>query len=212
MAWAKKAQDAGYKFDSPKHSTLKQRLDISIPPTLHGSVVRTKVFSAEELNVYEPVTLFYFDPIELLKVKFRNPNLLKNFVCYPQLKITNCGQRIYDEATSAKWFKSAFQQSPATDGSKLLPGSLFVGLCDFDNKSAINKLMRSSEHPFLMSMLNLSQKARQRSESWSMIALLPDIEVSNLKKSKSNPTLALKCLNLCHKCSDFLHKSFKDPN
>ena len=63
MAWAKKAQDAGYKFDSPKHSTLKQRLDISIPPTLHGGVVRTKVFSAKELDVDEPVTLFYFDPI-----------------------------------------------------------------------------------------------------------------------------------------------------
>ena len=92
-----------------------------------------------------------------------------------------------------------FNRSPATDGSKLLPGRLFVRLCDFDNKSAIDKLMRSSEHPFLMSMLNLSQKARQRPESWSMIALLPDIEVSNLEKSESNPKLAMKRLNLYHK-------------
>ncbi len=63
-----------------------------------------------------------------------------------------------------------------------------------------------------MSMLNLSQKARQRPASWLMIALLPDIKVSNLKKSESNPKLALKGLKLYHKCSDFLNKSFKDPN
>ncbi len=89
MAWEKKArQDAGYKCNSPKHSTLKQRLDISIPPTLHGGLVITKVFSTEELEVDEPVTLFYFDLIKLLKVKFPNP-FMKNFVCYPQLKRTN---------------------------------------------------------------------------------------------------------------------------
>jgi hypothetical protein len=50
-----------------------------------------------------------------------------------------------------------------------------------------------------------------------MVSLLPDFEVSDLKKSlstqKSNgDNLSLCCLKLYHKCSEFLYSAFKDPN
>ena len=136
---------------------------------------------------------------------------MKDFVCFPEIKRTACGQRIYNEVTSAEWFETAFNNSPATANGKLIPGSLFVGLCNFDDKSCIDKLMKVSEHPFLMSFLNLPLEARKRPVSWCHVALLPDIEVSDLEKEVSNPKLAMKRLMLYHKCSAFLHESFQDP-
>ena len=59
--------------------------------------------------------------------------------------------------------------------------------------------MKVSEHPFLMSFLNLPLEAQKRPHSWCHVALLPDIEVSDLEKEVSNPKLAMKRLMLYHK-------------
>ncbi len=72
--------------------------------------------------------------------------------------------------------------------------------------------MKVSEHPFLMSFLNLSLEAQKQPGSWWHVGLLPDIEVSNLEKEVSNNKLAMKRLLLYHNCSAFLHKAFQDPN
>ena len=49
------------------------------------------------------------------------------------------------------------------------------------------------------------------------MSLLPDLEVSDLKKSQSNQklngdNLSLRRLTLYHKCSVYLYSAFKDPN
>jgi hypothetical protein len=45
-------------------------------------------------------------------------------------------------------------------------------------------MMKSLEHPFLMSMMNHTQQKRQSADAWLLLALLPDIEVSDLEKSE----------------------------
>jgi hypothetical protein len=49
------------------------------------------------------------------------------------------------------------------------------------------------------------------------VSLLPDLEVSDLKKSQSNhksngDNLSLRRLKLYHKCSEYLYSAFKDPD
>ena len=43
MKWARKAYTSNYTFESPCHRTLKKRLDVSLPPALHGGVVQRQV-------------------------------------------------------------------------------------------------------------------------------------------------------------------------
>ena len=131
---------------------------------------------------------------------------MKDFVCFPQRKYADCGSRVYDEITSADWFYEAFNNSPATESGmlQLQPGCLFVGIGHFDDSSNTDCLMKNSEHPFLQTILNLTLEHRQSSDSWMLVSLLPDLEVSDLKKSQSNHKsngdyLSLHCLTLYHK-------------
>ena len=41
-------------------------------------------------------------------------------------------------------------------------------------------LMKNSEHPFLQTILYLALERRQSSDSWMLVSLLPDLEVSDL--------------------------------
>ena len=126
---------------------------------------------------------------------------------------------MYNEITSAAWFYEAFHNSLATESGmlRIQPGCLFVGIRHFDDSSNTDRLMKNSEHPFLQTILNLTQERCQSSDSWMLVSLLPDLEVSDLKKSQSNhksngDNLSLCCLKLCHKCSEFLYYAFKDPD
>ena len=111
---------------------------------------------------------------------------------------------MYDEITSADWFYEAFNNSPATESGMLRPGCLFVGIGHFDDSSNTDRLMKNSEHPFLQTILNLTLEHCQSSDSWMLVSLLPDLEVSDLEKSQSNhksngDNLTLRRLTLYHK-------------
>ena len=111
---------------------------------------------------------------------------------------------MYNEITSADWFYEAFNNSPATESRMLRPGCLFVGIGHFDDSSNTVHLMKNSEHPFLQTILNLTLERCQSSDSWMLVSLLPDLEVSDLEKSQSNhklngDNLSLHCLKLYHK-------------
>ena len=106
---------------------------------------------------------------------------------------------MYNKMTSADWFYEAFNNSPATESAMLWPRCLFVGIGHFDNSSNTDCLMKNSEHPFLQTILNLTQKHCQSSDSWMLVSLLLDLEVSDLEKSQSNQksngdNLSLHCL------------------
>ena len=91
---------------------------------------------------------------------------------------------MYEEITSADWFYEAFNNSPATESGMLplWPRCLFVGIGHFDDSSNTDRLMKNSEHPFLQTILNLTLECCQSSDSWMLVSLLPDLEVSDLKK------------------------------
>ena len=108
---------------------------------------------------------------------------------------------MYDKITSADWFYEAFNNSPATESGMLQPGCLIVGIGHFDDSSNTDHLMKNSEHPVLQTILNLTLERHQSSDSWMLVSLLPDLEVSDLKKSQSNhksngDNLSLCCLKL----------------
>jgi hypothetical protein len=112
---------------------------------------------------------------------------MKDFVCFPLRKYTDCGSRVYNEITSADWFYEAFNNSPATESGMLWiqPGCLFVCIGHFDDSSNTDCLMKNilrASFPFLQTILNLTLERRQSSDSWMLVSLLPDLEVSDLKK------------------------------
>jgi hypothetical protein len=71
---------------------------------------------------------------------------------------------IYDEVTSATWFENAFNNSPASENGvvEAKTGCLFVALAVFSDGSPIDKQMKHSEHPFLLTMLNLTLEGRKK--------------------------------------------------
>ena len=135
--------------------------------------------------------------MELFAKSLRDPQVMKDFVCFPQRKYTDCGSYVYDKVTSVDWFYEAFNNSPATESGMLWPGCLFVGIRHFDDSSNTDHLMKNSEHPFLQTILNLSLERCQSSDSWMLVSLLPDLEVSDLEKSQSNQKLNGDNLSLC---------------
>ena len=139
---------------------------------------------------------------------------MQHFVYYPQEKITTCGKCIYDEATSAEWFHFAFDDSPASEDGKLKNGHLaFVGIILFsDGSTTIDKMQKHSEHPLLITMLNLSIECRKKLEAWQLVSLLPDVEVSDLEKTSNLSDLSKECLAQYHRSTGFLLEPFRDPN
>ena len=136
---------------------------------------------------------------------------MKDFVCFPQRKYTDCGSHVYNKITSADWFYEAFNNSPATESGmlRIQPGCLFVCIGKFDDSSNTDRLMKNSEHPFLQIILNLTLEHCQLSDSWMLVSLLPYLEVSHLEKSQSrqksnSDNLSLRSLKLYHKYSKFL--------
>ena len=67
-------------------------------------------------------------PLELCAKSLRDPQVMKDFVCFPQRKYTDCGSYVYGKITSADWFYEAINNSPATESGMLQPGCLFVGI------------------------------------------------------------------------------------
>ena len=113
---------------------------------------------------------------------------MKDFVCFPQRKYTDCGSCVYNKIVSADWFYEVFTNSPVTESAMLWiqPRCLSVGIGLFDDSSNTDCLMKISEHPFIQTILNLTLERCQSSDSWMLVSLLPDLEVSDLKKSQSN--------------------------
>ena len=91
--------------------------------------------------------------MELFAKSLWDPQVMKDFVCFPRRKYTDCGSCVYDKITSADWFYEAFNNSPAAESGILWPRCLFVGIGHFDNSSNTDCLMKNSEHPFLQTML-----------------------------------------------------------
>ena len=81
-------------------------------------------------------------------------------------------------------FSLSFNESHASEDGKLKDGYLFVGIGLFSDESAIDKMQKHSEHPLLITMLNLSIECSKKVEAWQLVSLLPDVEVSDLKKIK----------------------------
>ena len=68
-----------------------------------------------------PHTLHYFEPVQqLMAGLLRDSDIIQLFVCHPEVKLTTCGERIFDEVTSATWFENAFNNSPASENGVLM--------------------------------------------------------------------------------------------
>ena len=101
-----------------------------------------------------PPTIHYFELVQLMAGLLCDSDIMQHFVCHPQVKVTTCGERIYDEVTSATWFENAFNNCLALENGVLKTGCLFVALAVFSDGSPIDKQMKHSENPFLLTMLN----------------------------------------------------------
>ena len=163
-------------------------MNYTFPNTINGGGLNSKdVFLPEEVGSDLPVTMWYFEQSfgVVCKVPLRSSSHEGLWLClFPQRKYTDCGSRVYDKFTSADWFYEAFNNSPATESGMLWnqPGCLFVGIGHFDDSSNTDCLMKNSEHPFLQTILNLTLERHQSSDSWMLVSLLPDLEVSDLEK------------------------------
>ena len=92
---------------------------------------------------------------------------------------------------------------------------MFVALTVFSDSSPIDKQMKHSEHPFLLTILNLTLEERKKVDAWQLLSLLPDIDDSDLEKEmdtkKSGNDISLSRLKLYHPVTGFLLEPFQDP-
>ena len=145
----------GSYHQAPSYQTLKKRMDISFPPTLAGGQLLTKQIKIDNnSNMVIPRTLHYLEPIQAAHGSIAMRFLYHATFCMSQVKLTTCGEGIYDKVTSATWFENAFNNSPASENGVLKTGCLFVALAVFSDGSPIDEQMKHSEHPFLLTMLN----------------------------------------------------------
>ena len=128
-------------------------MNYTFPNTINGGDIKSKVvFLPEEVGSDLPVTMWYFElPLELFAKSLQDPQVMKDFVCFPQRKYSDCVSYVYNKITSADWFYEAFNKSPAAESGMLWiqPGCLFVGIGHFDDSSNTDCLMKNTEHPFL---------------------------------------------------------------
>ena len=101
--------------------------------------------------------------------------------------MTDCGSYVYDKITSADWFYEAFNNSPATESGmlQLQPGCFFIGIGHFDDSSNTDCLMKSklrASFPTNYTKSDTRVSHCKSSDSWILVSLLPDLEVSDLEK------------------------------
>ena len=221
MKWAHSATANGYKFDSPSYSTLGKKLNVHSPILLMVvlSNLRWSFYQKrlDQTSQWQCGTLRI--PLELPAKSLWDPQVMKDFVCFafPRGNILivdhMCTTRLLQLTGS---MKHSTIHLPLKSGM-LQPSCLFDDIRHFDDSSNTDCLMRNSEYLFLQNILDLTLECCQSSDSWMLMSILPDLEVSDLKKSQSNPKsngdiLSLCCLKLYHKCSEYLYSAFKDPN
>ena len=144
-----------------------------------------------------PRALHYFEPVQLMAGLLRDSDIMQHFVCHRQVKLTICGERIYDEVTSATWFENAFNNSPASENGVLKTGCLFVALAVFSDGSPIDKQMkRTFRASVFADNVKLNVRRKKKVDGWQLVSLLPDIEVSDLEKQMNN-LLSGDDLSLC---------------
>ena len=107
-------------------------MNYTFPNTINGGGFKSNVVCLpEEVGSDLPVTMWYFElTLELFAKSLQDPQVMKDFVYFPQRKYTDCGSHVYGKITSADWFYEAFNNSPATESGmfKLQPGCIFVGI------------------------------------------------------------------------------------
>ena len=151
---------------------------------MNGGGLKSKViFLPDEVGSDLPVTMWYFENSfgVVCKVPLRSSSHEGLCFVFPRGNILIV-DHVYNKITSADWFYEAFNNSPATESGMLQPGCLFVGIGHFDDSSNTDPLMKNSEHPFSQTILNLTLESCQSSDSWMLVSLLPDLEVSDLEK------------------------------
>ena len=151
----------GYKFDAPSYSTLKKQWTTHSPILLmdSGALKSKVIFLPQEVGSDLPVTMWYFQPLELFAKSLWDPQVMKDIVCFPQRKYTDCGSCVYDKITSADWFYEAFNNSPTTESGMLRSGCLFVGIGHFDDSSNTDHLMKNSAASFLRNYIKSDTRA-----------------------------------------------------
>ena len=148
-------------------------MNYTLPNTINGGGLKSKViFLPDEVGSDLPVTMWYFENSfgVVCEVSPRSSSH-EGLVCFLQRKHTDCGSCVYNKISSAAWFYKAFINSPATESGMLWPRCLFIGIGHFDDSSNTNCLMKSSEQPFLQTILSLKLECCQSSDSWMMMSL-----------------------------------------
>ena len=112
----------------------------------HGCFISTNCCLTKQIqvdnnsNMVIPRTLHYFEPVQLMVGLPRNSDIMQHFVGHPQLKLTTCGECIYEDITSATyliWAEFSIKltwlatESASKEGSLRQPSSFFDVLSTF---------------------------------------------------------------------------------
>ena len=102
---------------------IEKQINYTFPNTIKWMVVLSNLRLSfyqkrlDQSSQWQCGTLI--SPLELFAKSLQDPQVMKDFVCFPQRKYTDCGSCVYDRITSADWFYEAFNNSPATESGIL---------------------------------------------------------------------------------------------
>ena len=139
------------RYQVPSYQTLKNRTDISFPPTLAGGQLLTKQIQIDNnSNIIIPHTLHYFEPVQLME------GLLCMWFRYYATFCMSPTSETYNLWITHIWrsyfcdlvWKCIQQFSCIRKWSvEVKTGCLFVALAVFSDGSPIDKLLKHSKHP-----------------------------------------------------------------
>ena len=188
MKWARSATAEGYKFDSPSCSTLKIQIHYTFPNTINSGGLKSKaVFLPDEVGSDIPVTMWYFEQSigVVCKVPLRSSSHEGLWLCLFS------PEEIYWLWITCVWWDCiswlvlwSIQQFTSNWKWNALAR---VFICWYRTLWWLFKYWPFDEElrsSFATNYTKSDTRAShcQSSDSWMLVSLLPDLEVSDLKK------------------------------
>ena len=211
MKWAHSVTANGYKFDSPTYSTLKKQMNYTFPNTIKWMVVLSNikskvVFLPDEVRSDLPVTMWYFENSFGVVCKVPPRSSSHEWLCLfsPEEIYWLWIMCVWQEYISWLVLWSIQQVTCHWKWNASAPARVFIcwyqTLWWFFKYWMFDEELRAS-FPTNYTKSDTRALHCQSSDSWMLVSLLPDLEVSDLEKYQSNQksngdNLSLRCLKL----------------
>jgi hypothetical protein len=174
-------------FSKLLHIEKSNGLHIPRYYSMNGGALKFKIFLPHEVGSDLPVTMWYFEHSfgVVCKVPLRSSSYEGFCLFSPEETYWLIVDHMCEQQDYISWLVIWSIQQFTSNWKRNAPAWVFIcwyrTLWWFFKYWPFDEELRAS-FPFLQAMLNLTLEHCQSSDSWILVSLLPDLEVSDLEK------------------------------